>query len=119
MKSNEKILIDAETRISQLLKRFNRAFPFLRMEIYKKGEIVSHDHRDFKLFEIANIKNPKPFTITGELKVREVEEMFMSELGLKIAIFRKMGTSIVETTFTSEWTLNHQNSKGEEIYFAI
>ncbi len=119
MKSNEKIFINSETRISQILNGFNAAFPFLRIEIYKKGEVITLDHRDFRLFEIAGIKDPKEFIIHGELKVSEIEQLFLSKLGLKIAIFRKMGTSIVETTFTSQWTLNHQNSKGEEIFLVI
>lgn len=119
MKSKEKIFINSETRISQILNGFNAAFPFLRIEIYKKGEIITLDHRDFRLFEIASIKDPRDFMIHGELQVNEVEQLFLSKLGLKVSIFRKMGTSTVETTFTSQWTLNHQNSKGEEIHFAI
>jgi hypothetical protein len=119
MKSKEKIYINSETRISQILNGFNAAFPFLRIEIYKKGEVITLDHRDFRLFEIAGSKEPKDFTIHGELKVSEIEQLFFLNLGLKVAIFRKMGTSTVETTFTSQWTLNHQNCKGEEIYLTI
>lgn len=119
MKSSKKILIDSGTRISQLMKGFNTAFPFLRIEIYRKGEAVSIGHRDFVLFEIANIENPDGFLIDGDMKVNEIESLFKEKLGLEISIFRKMGTSEVETTYTSLWTLNHQNFKGEEIHFAI
>ena len=119
MFENDEILIDKETRISQLLKKFNSAFPFLRMEILRKGEIVSIDHRDFKLFELGNIKNPEDILINGELRVNDIEGLFKTKLGLDILIFRKMGTSEVQTTYTSQWTLNHQNSKGKEIYLAI
>ena len=119
MKGNHEIIITAETRISNLVKRFKNAFPFLRIEIFRKGEDISHDHRDFRLFEIATIKKPIEFSIDGEMKVSEVESKFWDNLGLQVSIFRKMGTSVVETSFTSQWTLNHQNNKGEEIDFAF
>lgn len=119
MIDNDEILIDGDTRISQLLKGFNTAFPFLRLEIYRKGDKMSIDHRDFRLFELGNLKNPQSFGISGELNVKEIEALFKSKLGLDIAIFRKMGNSEVETTFTSQWTLNHQNHKGQEIHQAI
>lgn len=119
MIDNDEILIDSETRISQLLKGFNTAFPFLRLEIYRKGDKMSIDHRDFRLFELGNLKSPQSFSISGELKVKEMEALFKSKLGLDVAIFRKMGSSEVETTFTSQWTLNHQNHKGQEIHQTI
>ncbi len=119
MKGGKKIFIDPTTRVSQLIKGFKTAFPFLRIEIYRKGEPVSLGHRDFVLFEIANVENPEGFLIEGDMQVNEIENLFLRKLGLQISIFRKMGTSEVETTYTSLWTLNHQNSKGEEIHFAI
>ena len=119
MKGSKKIWIDSATRISELMKGFNIAFPFLRIEIYRKGEAVSLGQRDFVVFEIANVEYPEGFVIEGDMKVSEIENLFQKNLGLEISIFRKMGTSEVETTFTSLWTLNHQNNKGEEIQFAI
>ena len=118
MNKKAEIVIDAETRISHLIKKFNKLFPFLRIEVFKRGEDVSVDHRDFRLFDISSNKNPSSFKFDGESKVIDVETLFKEKLGLHIAIFRKMGTSIVETTFTSDWTLNHQNLKGEEIFLA-
>jgi hypothetical protein len=119
MIDNGQILVDNETRISHLLKRFNTAFPFLRLEILKKGEKMSTDHRDFRLFELSHLKEPQGFIISGNLSVKETEALFRSKLGLEVAIFRKMGGSEVETTFTSQWTLEHQNHKGQEIHFVI
>ena len=77
------------------------------------------DQRDFKLFDISSHKEPSSFFFNGESKVMEVEALFEDNLGLKISIFRKMGTSIVETAFTSNWTLNHQNLIGKEIFFTF
>lgn len=119
MKGGKKIRIDSETKISELMNGFNIAFPFLRIEIYRKGEAVSLGHRDFIVFEIANVENPEGFVIEGDMRVSEIESLFLKNLGLEISIFRKMGTSEVETTYTSLWTLNHQNNKGQEIHFAI
>jgi hypothetical protein len=119
MIDNGQILVDNETRISQLLRRFNATFPFLRLEILKKGEKMNIDHRDFILFDLSNLKEPQGFIISGNLSVKETEELFKSKLGLEAAIFRKMGGYEVETTFTSQWTLDHQNQKGQEICFVI
>jgi hypothetical protein len=113
------IKIDGDTRISNLLKKFNNNFPFLKIEISRRGEDYSRDHRDFKLFELATVKKPQEFWIYEDMKVIDVEEIFKNSLGLQIAIYRKMGKSLVETTFTSQWTLSHQNEKGQEIFSAI
>ena len=53
------------------------------------------------------------------MKVSEVEALFWDKLGIQISIYRKMGNSVVETSYTSQWTLDHQNEKGKEIYSTI
>jgi hypothetical protein len=119
MNKKSKITINSETRISHLINRFNKLFPFLRIEVFRKGEDFDVGQRDFKLFDISIHKLPSSFHFNGESKVIEVETLFEYNLGLKISIFRKMGTSIVETAFTSDWTLNHQNLIGKEIFLTF
>jgi hypothetical protein len=117
MKGN--IKIDDELRMSKLLKKFNSLFPYLKIQIFRKGEDFTKDPRDFKIFELATIGQPTGFVIDGDFKVEDVEKMFMVNLGLKVNIYRKMGKSLVETSYTSSWTLNHQNLKGQEIFRSI
>jgi hypothetical protein len=119
MDQKRQIYIHENLRISELIKGFITLYPYLKLEIFKKGEEMSHNYRDFKLIEIATVRNPVGFYINKDMKVSEVEALFWDKLGIQISIYRKMGNSVVETSYTSQWTLDHQNEKGKEIYSAI
>ena len=51
------------------------------------------------------------------MKVTELEAIFWDKLGLQISVYRKTGSSMIETTLTNQWTLSHQNNKSKEIFF--
>jgi hypothetical protein len=55
------------------------------------------------------------FVIYPKLAVHEVEEAFWSNMGLQVSVYRKVGNSILETSFVVGWTLEHQNKKGSEL----
>jgi hypothetical protein len=111
------IIIDQEIRISNFLREFSEVFPYLKIEVSKKGVDYSHDYRDFKLFEISTKRKPEGFKISGDMKVTELETIFWDKLGLQISVYRKTGSSMIETTLTNQWTLSHQNNKSKEIFF--
>jgi hypothetical protein len=114
-----RIVINSETRLSDFIRTFGQTFPFLKIEIFKKGKEMSHTHIDYRLFDLANKKSPSGFEIFKSLKVIELEQLFWNNLGIQISVFRKMGNSVFETSYTSDWTLDHQNQKGAQLVSTI
>ncbi len=116
MSSMKEILVDGKMKIGELVHVFHELFPFLALEIYQNGEPVSLDYRHYSLNYVSAIKEGKPLVITPKLSVVELEELFWNNLGIQISIFRRVGNSLLQTSFTSQWTLEHQNSRGNSIF---
>lgn len=112
------IALDKEMTVSQLARRFNEVYPFLKIEVYHNGHEVGVDcfHT---LNEISSMKKPLAFTILPEMTIQEIEEFFWDELGLQVSVFRKVGNSWIHTAFTNNWTLERQNRMGRNIFGAI
>ena len=113
-----KIVVDKEMTVNQLIKVFNEVYPFLKIEIYHKGNEMSTDcfHT---LGEISSMKKPSVFIISPSMTIAQIEAFFLEELGLQVAVFRKVGNSWIHTSFTNSWTLERQNRTGMNIFGAI
>lgn len=112
------IIIDKKMTIKQLTKVFNEVYPFLKLEVYCRGEEVSSDSFH-TLASVSSMKNPENLMISPKMTVSEVENEFWETLGLQVAIFRKMGSSWLRTAFTNSWTLERQNHIGENMYVTL
>ncbi|WP_337042349.1 hypothetical protein [Emticicia sp. 17c] len=112
------IVIDKEMTVNQLASIFHEIYPFLRIEVYHRGQEVSNDcfHA---LHEISSMKKPASFSIMSDMTIKQVEDFFWEELGLQVAVFRKVGNSWLHTAFTNNWTLERQNRMGMNIFGAI
>lgn len=53
--------------------------------------------------------------ITDDMPVSKLEQLFLDQFGLSVQVFRKSGSSWLETTFTDDWTLKRQNDAGMEL----
>jgi hypothetical protein len=115
MKIVNQLIINGEMTIAEVESKFNLLFPFLSIEFFRKGESIEGNYRLRPLNSVARKKVLESFVIEPELTVHEVEEAFWLNMGLQAAIYRKVGNSILETSFTSGWTLEHQNKKGSEL----
>jgi hypothetical protein len=115
MPVKEEIEVCENLKLTELEILFSDLFPFLVLEVYQSGEPVSEVFKSRNLAQLSKRKAVLPFRITPALSVRELEKLFWDHLGIKIAVFRKVGSSLLETTFTSDWTLRHQNEKGVQI----
>jgi hypothetical protein len=112
--------IDRHTRLRDLQAAFANVFSYLRLEFFRKpvqpylpspktdmrspDEIALSADWSHTVAELA---------INSHWKVSEVEELFASEAGLYVQVFRKSGNLWIETTFTDDWTLEQQNNEGE------
>jgi hypothetical protein len=110
-----RLLVTAYMKVAELVKQFNEEYPFLRLEIYYKGEEMSDASHTCTLNEIAHRKALESFVIVSEMKVSEVEELFWENMGLQVSVFRKSGKTWLESSYTNYWSLERQNNLGKEM----
>ena len=114
-----KLRIDDKRPISAIQEEFNTAFPFLKIEFFKKpheageaspiGEMLSPDS---DLGRWRTNHSEGELTITKDSIVEEVESKFQEKFGLSAQVFRKSGNVWLETSATDSWTLAEQNEQG-------
>jgi hypothetical protein len=113
-----KILIHDNTTISEVQKRFNELFPYLKLEFFRK----QYPHKPGALrFLPQNEKlgNIRKKHFNGELdvlpgmQVSQLESLFTDHFDLEVQVLRKSGSSWLETILTDSWTLQEQNKEGE------
>jgi hypothetical protein len=109
------IFISKKLTFVQLQELFKASFPFLSIEIYQKGVELEGYKRNETLESLSPLKKTSSFAINENLSVSDVIDLFARNLGITVGIFRKLGPSIVEASFTSKWSLGRQNKIGGEI----
>ena len=108
-----KLFVKPEIKANDLIRHFNEIYPFLRLEIYNQGEVMSDTCHDCKLSDIVHKKAIKCFVILPEMKVSEAESSFWEKMGIQISVFRKSGKTWLESSFTNYWSLERQNNLGK------
>lgn len=117
MMGNKKtIIVNLDWTIAELEGIFSQEFPFLSLDFYRNGEELGYSFRNFSLRKMANIRKPKSFEIDDKMKVADLVTAFGDNIGIQVLVSRKLANSRVETTFTSQWTLEKQNNIGGEVY---
>jgi len=114
------IIISNEKSIGEVQKEFREAFPFLKIEFFKKGkanhkstgEIISAD-TPFGM--IRQDDSPGHINIDPQRTVGDVEMDFFDHQGLLAQIFRRSGKLWIATTLTDCWSLHRQNLAGEQM----
>ena len=112
--------IDRYTRLRDIQAAFTDAFGYLRLEFFRNPvqPYLPSSKKDMRSpDEIAlggdRIHTVAEIDINSQWKVAEVEDLFSTEAGLYVQVFRKSGNLWIETTFTDDWTLEQQNREGE------
>ena len=115
-----KIKISSDRKIFEIQEEFNTAFPYLKLEFFKKthNSKESSPKRWMKpssktLSEYKKITDN--IDIEPHMTVAFIEDEFKKKYGLGVQVFRKSGKVWLETTFTDGWTLEEQNSQGETL----
>ena len=113
-----KLRIDDKRPISAIQEEFNAAFPFLKIEFFKKphevgeaspiGEMLSPDS---DLAQWRTNHEVGELTITEDSTVEEVESKFQEKFGLSVQVFRKSGKVWLETSATDSWTLAAERAR--------
>lgn len=108
--------------LGDLQDEFHANFPFLRIVFF------SRSHNAGKGTEKKFIKDSKTLIEQCRQKkgtdllsfntfttVHELEQLFESQFGLFVQVFRRSGNLWLETTVTDGWTLHKQNEQGKEL----
>lgn len=112
---NNQLIIRDDLSLKELKQSFKMLFPFLELELYRKGKLLNgrDEHKIVGSFVKESLG--KGFAIEPAMSIRDLEHAFEKKMGLKAIVYRKMGSSLIETSFTSAWSLYYQNVKGGEL----
>lgn len=107
--------------IRNVQRDFNEAYPYLKIEFYKKNnnlksEIVNVKRLDNSItIGTAGSINEGDILIEDTMTVGQLENSFKDKFGLLVQLSRKSGIIWLETTMTGNWTLKRQNDHGKEL----
>ena len=106
--------------VSDIQEEFNGAFPFLKIEFYKKtGSIAGNAARQVISKSVplskAGLMREGILKIDDNMSVGELEHIFCDQYGANVQVSRKSGSLWLETTMTDKWTLRQQNEHGREL----
>lgn len=115
-----KLHIDDSRLISEIQEDFNKAFPYLKIEFFKKphevGEASPRSEMlpdDSNLSKWRTVHNEGDLVVTADMKVEDVEKAFQEKFGVSAQVCRKSGDLWLETSATDSWTLKEQNEEGK------
>ena len=105
--------------VGRIKYEFSSEYPYLKLEFLKRPpnnkkpvEIVPDTT---VLSHLQPAMHEGVITLTGTLKVSELEKYFRENFLLDVQVFRRSGNLWLETTITDKWTLERQNTHGREI----
>ncbi|MGZ8537369.1 MAG: hypothetical protein ACXWV9_03850 [Flavisolibacter sp.] len=116
-----KIQLSHNVKIRDIKKEFEKSFPYLKLEFFKKkhGIEKGNPYKDM-VFDDATLLDVTGVMREGEIAIRpwqsvaEVEQLFQSKFNLPVQIFRKTRHSWIETTKSDHQTMQYQNKMGRE-----
>ena len=113
------MLIKDSKTIREIQAEFNKLFPGLKLEFYKKAhshhkgsKIENQYDPNLKIKDIRSQHNQGDLKIDPEMKVSELESEFEKKFGLHAQVFRRSNALWLQTIKTDGWTLEVQNRKG-------
>lgn len=114
-----KLHIDDKMTIGQLKDQFSIAFPYLKLEFFKKphetgGISAKQDLLDSRTVLAATRTNHSEgdFFFNGTTTVEQLESSFQNVFGISVQVYRKSGKVWLQTVNTDSWTLIEQNEHG-------
>ncbi len=115
-----KLHIDDKRTIKEIQREFEKAFPYLKIEFFKKPHEIGEASpinemlpNETTLGEWRTIHTEGDLIFSKESTVQEVESGFQEKFGISAQVFRKSGAVWLETSATDAWTLDEQSSQGE------
>ncbi len=114
--------IQAAEMIKEVQDQFNRAYPFLKIEFYKKNPAAGQGFRkesrlspELMVGEVLGKNKDGTIELSDDMSMLELEKILRDRFGLVARLFRKSGNLWMEITMSENWTLSQQNEHGKEI----
>jgi hypothetical protein len=121
-----KIYLSAEWKIKDVKKKFEKSFPYLKLEFFRKKHAPGKGNLKMDivpgsatLIEISGVMKEGEIEINPRQTVADVEQCFQNCFNLPVQVFRKTKFSWIETTRTDRLTLENQNLIGRQACDAI
>ncbi|NUM50898.1 MAG: hypothetical protein HUU48_07250 [Flavobacteriales bacterium] len=116
-----KMLIDKNKKLNTIQNEFEKIFPFLKIEFYKRahsqGEGSAKKNTldvELTIGEVQKKNASGTIEIHKLMTVAELESAFTEVFGLAVQVFRKSGKVWLQTTTTDDWTLAEQDQRASE-----
>jgi hypothetical protein len=113
--------INNDLLIKDIQKVFNAAYPFLKVEFFKKphewGAYSKEKEKcnpGKKIGSILKKSHPVSFVISPQDKTGDIEKQFHDLFGLEIQIYRRQNDHWIQSAGTDELSLEEQNSIGKK-----
>ena len=107
--------------IAEIQTEFNKRFPYLKIEFYKKPHEQGEGSPAKEVLDsqqtIGNVRtnaHTGDLRINGQMKVSTLEQRFEEQYGLHVQVMRRSGDVWIQTTSTDEWTLAAQDDRGKD-----
>lgn len=118
-----RLAIYADRKISEVQQDFSGAFPYLKIEFFRNGEVRKDRYPASQMIAGSRFlrdawsrkRGEGELDVSDLMTVSELENAFMDRYGLSVQVFRRSGNLWLETTMTDNWTLKQQNDHGKEI----
>lgn len=116
-----KIYLSPEQKVRNIKKIFQRSFPYLKLEFFRKkhrpGEISINKEivpDSEMLIEVSGVMREGEIEIRPGQTIAEIEQLFQQRFNLPVQIFRKTKFSWLETSHSDQFTLEKLNRMGKE-----
>ncbi len=116
--------IKDDQTIEEVQEMFHHLFPFLKVVFFERhpdgllknklNQPIIDRNKLLGEFRLDKIDNGE-LVITNDIKVSEFEQYIDASYCLHAQVFRRSGNVWLETTVTSNWTLEEQNWQGQLI----
>lgn len=112
--------LNRDDTVEQVQDRFNRAYPYLRIDFFRLSEgrlaaAVRQKIARSALLRSAGLRRDGEIRIDDTMTVAEMEKEFKRLFNANVQVSRKSGSIWLETTMTDSWTLRQQNDRGKEL----
>jgi hypothetical protein len=113
--------VTVNSSIANVREEFCRLFPFLRLEFYTQVQrpqgpgTRKHTIADEALLRNLDLGSEAEFVITEQMPVSQLEHLFQEKFGVGAQVYRRFGNVWLETSVTSDWTLQRQNEHAREV----
>lgn len=118
MDTNSMLPLSDERKIQLLQNEFTIQFPFLRIMFYsephsKQQGSSTKFEGDKSTTKFEAQCNRSEIELLPTMQVSTLKQRIQQNYGLLIKVFRKSGDAWIDTTPTSNWTLEKQNAQGK------